>query len=117
MKRPQIYFAALVFAISFQQIAVVVCAQEEEEIDFPPMIDSDDISYFFESGDMDGLHWALTNIFYRSERNPNEKAIKHKLPNQLIARGGGSTYTSQYKVLHDLEQAEFLAKHLTEKSR
>ncbi|KAL3939717.1 MAG: hypothetical protein SGBAC_005609 [Bacillariaceae sp.] len=98
---------------------VVVYSQQEEDIDFPSLIDSDDISYFFESEDLDGLHWALTNIFYRSERNPNEEAIKHKLPNQLIARGGGSTYTSQYKVLHDLEQSEYLAKHLllTEQSK
>lgn len=113
----QIPLSIFIFFASLQHVSVVVCAQGDEEIDFPPLIDSDDISYFFEAGDMDGLHWALTNIFYRSERNPDAKAIKHELPNQLIARGGGSTYTSQYKVLHDLEQAEFLAKYLAEKSK
>ncbi|CAJ1961821.1 unnamed protein product [Cylindrotheca closterium] len=118
MRRLQVYLMAIILVNSLQHSAVVVYSQAEEtDIDFPPLIDSDDISYFFEDGDLDGLHWALTNIFYRGERNPDEKVIKHKLPNQLIARGGGSTYTTQYKLLHDLEQTEYLAKHLAEKSR
>lgn len=74
----------------------------------PPLLDSDDIAYFFQNGDIDGLHWALKTVFDRSERNPD--AIEGKsLPEQLIARGGGLTYTTAYKLQHDLEQAEYLA--------
>jgi hypothetical protein len=89
----------------------------EEDVDFPPLIDHDDISYFFEEEDFDGLHWALSNIFFRSERNPNAASIKKSLPEQLIARGGGSTYTSEYKILHDLEQVEYLARNLEDKDK
>lgn len=90
-----------------------VCIRsQDDEVDFPPLLDHEDISYFFEQDDIDGLHWALSNVFFRSERNPNKESVKHKLPTQLVARGGGSTYTTQYKVLHDLEQAEHLAKSL-----
>jgi hypothetical protein len=85
---------------------------QDDEVDFPPLIDHEDISYFFEQDDIDGLHWALSNIFFRSERNPNAASVKQKLPKQLVARGGGSAYTTQYKILHDLEQAEYLAKTL-----
>ncbi|CAM9278131.1 unnamed protein product, partial [Heterosigma akashiwo] len=87
-------------------------ASSEQDTGFPPLIDHDDISYFFEAGDFDGLHWALSNIFYFSERNIDVASVKHALPEQLIARGGGSSYTTTYKILHDLEQAEYLAKNL-----
>eukprot|EP00980_Cylindrotheca_fusiformis_P003573 scaffold792_cov84-Cylindrotheca_fusiformis.AAC.13 len=93
----------------------ILAQQDDGDVDFPPLIDHDDISYFFEQDDMDGLHWALSNVFVRSERNPNEETrstVKQKLPTQLVARGGGSSYTTQYKVRHDLEQAEYLAKNL-----
>jgi len=117
MRRLQLYLSVSILFKSLLHTTLIVYSQEQdEEIDFPPLIDSDDISYYFESGDLDGLHWALTNIFHRSERNPNKKAIKQSLPNQLVARGGGFTYTSQYKLFHDLEQAEYLAQHLAVQS-
>ena len=90
-----------------------VMAMADDEINFPPMIDSDDIAFFFESNDIDSLHWALSNIFARSERNPNPDEVKQKLPEQLIARGGGLTYTTAYKLKHDLEQAQYLADSLS----
>jgi hypothetical protein len=74
-----------------------------EDIDFPPMLDSDDISYFFENRDLDGLEWAFTNVARRSERNPDPNEVVHPLPEQLIARGGGMTYTTAYKMRHDLQ--------------
>ena len=72
------------------------------------MIDSDDISYFSSTYDIEGLHWALSSIFTRSERNPNVSQIKHKLQQSTIAKGGGSTYTTEYKLKMDLEQAEYI---------
>ena len=76
------------------------------------MIDADDIAYFFNQYDLEGLHWALSNVFQRSERNPNPDFIVNKLPEQIIARGGGSTYTTAYKIKQDMEQAQYLADHL-----
>jgi hypothetical protein len=84
--------------------------QQESAVEFPPLIDADDISYFFENDDLEGLHWALTSIFSKSERvNPNSPT---KLPEQIVSRGGGLKYSSEYKLLHDLEQAEYLARNL-----
>ena len=85
----------------------------EEEIDFPPKLDSDDIEYFASNYDIDGLHWALSKVFARSIRNPNEEqVVHHDIPQSIIARGGGSTYTSAYKLKVDIEQAQYLSEHL-----
>ncbi|KAL7543289.1 hypothetical protein ACHAXR_012607 [Thalassiosira sp. AJA248-18] len=85
--------------------------EDDDEDFFPPLIESDDISFFFSTYDLDGLHWGLTNIFQRSARNPNLSERK-ELPQPLVARGGGDTYTTEYKLKHDLEQARYLAKQL-----
>jgi hypothetical protein len=95
----------------------------QEDIEFPPLLDSDDIAYFFEQNDLEGLHWALSNVFARSARNPNSRRIDgegdtmNPLPEQLVARGGGTTYTTAYKIQQDLEQAEYLAESLQEQGK
>lgn len=91
-------------------------AQAAEEVDFPPKLDADDISYFFANNDMDGLHWALSNVFARSIRNPNEDQIVFKdVDASIVARGGGSTYTSAYKMKVDIEQIDYLLGQLLKK--
>ena len=93
-------------------------AQEESTttIDFPPKLDSDDISYFFSNNDIDGLHWALSNVFQRSVRNPHEhEVVFHNVHSSVVARGGGITYTSAYKMKVDIEQIEYLLKQLDQK--
>jgi len=102
-------------------IGLIVLLNEEvgrtkaEEIDFPPLMDSDDVSYFSSAYDIDGLYWALTNIFSRSSRMPDgymdRSGIRNPLPEILVSRGGGSTYTTEYKLKNDLEQAEYLLKN------
>lgn len=98
----------------------IAAAQEEDEGgQLPPLLDSDDIAYFFERNDLDGLYWALSTVFDRSERNPDpnldpkqqrqQQEHQFPLPQQLVARGGGPSYTTAYKLKMDLEQAEFLA--------
>jgi hypothetical protein len=89
---------------------------QEDEIDFPAKLDADDIAYYAETYDVEGLHWALSNVFLRSERNPDSQKIRHPLPDEIVSRGGGSTYTTEYKLRLDLEQAEYLAKNLQDKS-
>jgi hypothetical protein len=86
-----------------------IATEEEYPPDFfPPLVDADDISHFFSTYDLDGLHWALTNIFHRSSRNPQLSSKEKPLPDLLVARGGGDSYTSEYKLRHDLMQAEYL---------
>lgn len=96
---------------SFVSTDNVVTPDEQDEQLFPPVIDSDDISYFFSTYDLEGLHWAATNIFRRSVRNPNVSSAA-ELPSILVARGGGDSYTTEYKLKHDLSQAEYLVKLL-----
>lgn len=80
-----------------------------EDVDFPPLLDADDIAYFSENHDIDGLHWALSNVFHRSKRNFDASQIKFaNLPNSLVSRGGGDTYTTKYKLEMDIEQAKWL---------
>ena len=53
--------------------------------------------FFSDSYDLDGLHWGLSNIFERSARNLSSDK---KVPKTLVARGGGNSYTSEYKLKH-----------------
>ena len=104
MKSKEIILAFLVLNL-FPEIA----CSHDDATDFPPILDADDIQYFSEHHDIDGLHWALSNVFQRSQRNPNtDKIVYDELPSILVSRGGGSTYTSAYKLKMDLEQAEYL---------
>lgn len=97
------------------QIGSVRVYAANEEIDplgdLPPMLDSDDISFFASTYDIEELHWALSNVFFRSERNPDPNHIKHSLSQAIISKGGGSTYTTAYKIKLDLEQAHYLVEH------
>ena len=82
--------------------------------DFPPILDADDINYFSEHHDIEGLHWALSNVFRRSQRNPKKHEVAYdNLPDIIVSRGGGSVYTTAYKLKMDLEQAEYLANSQT----
>ena len=100
---------------------------------FPPLIDADDVAHFFSTYDLDGLHWALTNVYSRrSARHPpphppdsssssgtiltagrrrrrRRRTAVEPLPPELISRGGGNAYTTEYKLRHDLGQAGYLA--------
>jgi hypothetical protein len=82
-----------------------------DNVEFPPLLESEDIAYFFERKELEDLHWALSNVFARSQRN----VVDAELPQQLVARGGGSTYTTAYKLQADIEQAEYLAEHVESK--
>ena len=107
----------LVWTVAFPSCCFPLLVVNAEEVDFPPLIDSDDIAYFFEQGDIDEMHWALANIFARSERNTDSSSVRHRLPEQLVSRGGGSTYTTAYKIKHDLEQAIYLSNNLRDKNK
>jgi len=108
----RIFHKLLLLLVSFSCRVVAQSSSDHEEIDYPPMLDSDDIAYFFQRRDMAGLHQALQSVFRRSQRNPVADQVVYPLPEQMVARGGGFHYTAAYKMQHDLEQAAFLANYL-----
>ena len=89
---------------------------DDDDDFFPPLIEPDDVAHFFSTYDLDGLHWALTNVFQRRSaripQNRNSERRRGQLPSEITSRGGGNAYTSEYKLRHDLEQARYLAKVL-----
>lgn len=99
------------------RILSVFASDGSDAINFPPQLDSDDIQYYSETHDIDGLHWALSNVFRRSSRNRNAGEIVYDLPPSVVSRGGGSTYTTAYKLAMDLEQVEYLAENLKDREK
>ena len=77
-------------------------------VEFPLVVDADDVAFFMHDYDLDGLHWALEGTFNLSHRVHGDAGERPLLPDQ-IARGGGSHYTAQYKLELDLEQARYIA--------
>ena len=102
----------LSFLLVFNKVFCVQAHDMNPEL-LPPMLDSDDISYFSSTYDIESLHWALSNVFERSERNPYPTANLriNPLPQAIISKGGGSTYTTAYKIKQDLEQANYLIQY------
>lgn len=74
-----------------------------QAVDFPPVVDADDIAYFFRNNDLEGLHWALSGVFNLSARVLGSEGPRPLLASQ-IARGGGAHYSAEYKLRLDLEQ-------------
>ena len=94
-RKQQHVFLVFLISVLFKTLSIIA---EGEDVYFPELIEADDISYFFsDSYDLDGLHWGLSNIFERSARNLSSDKT---LPQTLVARGGGNSYTSEYKLKH-----------------
>jgi hypothetical protein len=99
--------------VSLLMIFINAKEVKDESFEFPELLDSSDIEYFSKSFDIEGLFWALENTFLQSDRNTEKNRVKHRsLSQQLVARGGGDTYTAEYKLKMDLEQAQYLAEVL-----
>lgn len=73
----------------------------------PDHVDHETVEYFSERGDVDGLHTALVNAFNASARVKGHGLVE--LREILTARGAGFTYSSAYKLEHDVEQLEYIA--------
>ena len=76
----------------------------------PEHIDHETVERFSERGDVDGLHAALVAAFNASARvrGPSEVQLREI----LTARGAGFTYSSSYKIEHDIEQLKFIAERV-----
>lgn len=74
-------------------VAVLLNAamQMAHAVDFPSVVDADDVAYFAHTYDLDGLHWALEGTFNLSHRVHGDSGARPLLASQ-VARGGGSHY-------------------------
>ena len=87
---------------------------DPSSVHFPPIVGADDVAHFFSTYDLDGLHWALSNVYRRRgarhrRRHHGKRRGGRELPAAIVSRGGGNAYTSEYKLRHDLGQAHYLA--------
>jgi len=107
----------LVTLLLVRYVLPVIAHDDDDKVDLPPILDSDDISYFFEHESVEKLHGVLSSVFARSQRNNSNSRVLESLllPAQLTSRGGGSSYTTAYKLQMDLEQASYLSEHLEDK--
>ena len=71
---------------------------------------SDDVAHYFRIGDLDELCWALRDYFSRTSRQLGPLDGLLPLREALVAKGAGNTYASAYKLDHDIEQLEYVAK-------
>mmetsp|Transcript_23895 Transcript_23895/g.59010 ORF Transcript_23895/g.59010 Transcript_23895/m.59010 type:complete len:407 (-) Transcript_23895:98-1318(-) len=72
----------------------------------PPHVDHETVAMYSAQGDMEGLHKALLFAFKQSARVQGEDKVQ--LREILTARGAGFTYTSAYKMEHDIQQLEYI---------
>jgi len=79
----------------------------------PSHVDPELIMELSDLHDIDELHRVLSDSFRRSERNPNHDSVVHKLTKGDEVQGRGKNTTTEHKLLLDLEQAEYLAEHLS----
>ena len=100
---------------------------EDDEI--PPILERHDIAYFFPHG-MEGLFEVLQFLFEHSARMPadddddneNDGDEEHystdmiPLPQELLVRGSGMSFTTRAKLTLDLEQALYLAETLDDET-
>ena len=64
---------------------------------------------YFGRRDLRGLHDALVDHFTRTPRQPWRETHEQPLRAALVAKGAGDTYSSAYKLEHDIAQLEYIA--------
>lgn len=67
--------------------------------------------------DIDELHRVLSDSFRRSERNPDDGSVVTRLDQGHEIQGKGKKFTTEHKLVLDLEQAEYLAENLENKAK
>ena len=73
----------------------------------PEHIDHEAVERFSRKSDIDGLHTSLVAAFNASARVKGHRVVQ--LRDILTARGAGFTYSSAYKIEHDMEQLKHIA--------
>jgi hypothetical protein len=93
---------------------VVVSGQQEQEQDEPHPLSQDEIALLesrdcLKEGNIERAYAILSSSFIKSSRNVDPQQRLRRLSQRKISLGGGLTFTSEYKLKADLEQAEYLA--------
>lgn len=104
---------SLAIAILVSTSLALTLGQQAYQDDMPP----DEVALlqsleYLERGDIDAAYATLADSFAQSSRNPDPERRVQRLSQRKISLGGGLTYTSEYKLRADIEQAEYLAETL-----
>ena len=88
----------------------------------PPPLSHDEIEFlksldYLERDDVESAYAVLERNFMDSARNPDPEKRINRLSQRKISLGGGTTFTSEYKLQADLEQARYLAETLYDNER
>jgi hypothetical protein len=88
----------------------------------PPPLSHDEIEFlksldYLERDDVESAYAVLERNFMDSARNPDPEKRINRLSQRKISLGGGTTFTSEYKLRADLEQARYLAETLYDNER
>eukprot|EP00536_Pseudo-nitzschia_multiseries_P005610 jgi/Psemu1/12967/gm1.12967_g len=93
-----------------------------ENVDATPPLTPDEIAFlesldYLENDDVETAHAVLQASFESSARNPNPERRINRLSQRKISLGGGTTFTTEYKIRQDIEQARYLAETLNANDR
>lgn len=96
--------------------------QQEGGADGSPPLTPDEIAFLdgldhLENDDVEAAYAVLEASFESSARNPDPEKRFNRLSQRKISLGGGTTFTSEYKIRQDIEQAQYLAETLYQNDR
>ena len=92
--------------------------QGGDSVDGTAQLTPDEIAFldslgYLEIGDIEAAYAVLEASFQSSARNPDPERRLNRLSQRKISLGGGTTFTSEYKIRQDIEQAQYLAETLS----
>jgi hypothetical protein len=96
--------------------------QQQGGADGAPPLTTDEIAFLdsldhLENDDVEAAYAVLEASFESSARNPDPEKRFNRLSHRKISLGGGTTFTSEYKIRQDIEQAQYLAETLYHNDR
>ena len=91
--------------------------QQQETADGDSTLTPDEIAFLdsldhLENDDVEAAYAVLQSSFESSARNADPSKRFNRLSQRKISLGGGTTFTSEYKIRQDIEQAQYLAETL-----
>ncbi len=94
--------------------------QEQGRANGAPPLTPDEIAFLdsldhLENDDIEAAYAVLEASFTSSARNPDPEKRFNRLSQRKISLGGGTTFTSEYKIRQDIEQAQYLAETLKDR--
>lgn len=92
--------------------------QQQGSGDGAPPLAPDEIAFLdgldhLENDDVEAAYAVLEASFVSSARHPDPQKRFNRLSQRKISLGGGTTFTSEYKIRQDIEQAQYLAQTLS----